>query len=63
MSLATFKIKKREFVVVPRRRYEQLTRAEQDQKDAEIARKGREAFFAGKLKTISHEALKRKLDL
>lgn len=63
MSVATFKIGKREFVVVPRRRYEQLTRAEQDRKDAEIARKGREAFLAGKLKTISHEQLKRKLGL
>ncbi|MBC8106368.1 MAG: hypothetical protein H7Z14_07250 [Anaerolineae bacterium] len=48
---------------MPRRRYEQLTRVEQDQKDAEIARKGREAFLAGKLKTISHEELKRKLAL
>ena len=37
MSLATFKIGKQEFVVVPRRRYEQLTRAEEDQKDAVIA--------------------------
>ena len=63
MSMATFKIGKREFVIVPRRRYEQLTRAEQDQKDAEIARKGREAFLSGKLKTITHEQLKRKLGL
>ncbi len=60
MSVATFKIGKREFVVVPRRRYEQLTRAEQDQKDAEIARKGREAFLAGKIKTISLDDARRK---
>ncbi len=60
MSVPTFKIGKREFVVVPRRRYEQLTRAEQDQKDAEIARKGREDFLAGKLKTISLEEARRK---
>jgi hypothetical protein len=63
MSVATFKIGKREFVIVPRRRYEQLTRVEQDQKDAEIARKGREAYLSGKVKTITHEQLKRKLGL
>ncbi len=60
MSVSTFKIGKREFVVVPRRRYEQLTRAEQDRKDAEIARKGREAFLAGKIKTISLQDARRK---
>ncbi len=63
MSLTTFKIGRKEFVVLPRRRYEQLTRAEQDLKDAEIARKGREAYLSGKMKTISHEELKRKLGL
>jgi hypothetical protein len=63
MSVATFKIGKREFVIVPRRRYEQLTRAEQDQKDAEIARKGREDWLSGKVKTITHEQLKKKLGL
>jgi hypothetical protein len=52
MPLATFKIGKKEFVIVPRRRYEQLTRAEQDQKDAEIARKGREDWLSGKVKSI-----------
>jgi hypothetical protein len=62
-SVATFKIGKKEFVVNPRRRYEQLTRAEQDRKDAEIASKGREAYLPGKMKTISHEELKRKLGL
>lgn len=60
MSLTTFKIGQKEFVVLPRRRYDQLTRAEQDQKDAEIARKGREAFLAGKLKTITLEEARRK---
>ena len=47
MSLTTFKIGKKEFVVLPRRRFDQLTRAERDQKGAEIARKGREAYLAG----------------
>ena len=63
MSLATFKIGKKEFVVVPRRRFEQLTRAEEDQKDARIARRGREAFISGNVKSISHAQLKRKLGL
>lgn len=63
MSLTTFKIGKNEFVVVPRRRYDQLTRAEQDQKDAETARKGREAFLSGNVKTVSHADLKRKLGI
>jgi hypothetical protein len=63
MGLATFKIGKKEFVVLPRRRYEQLTRAEHDRRDSMIAEKGRRAFEAGKLKTITHEELKRKLGL
>ena len=63
MSVATFKIGKKEFVILPRRRYEQLTRAEQDQKDAEIAAKGRAAYLSGKVTTISHEEFKRKLGL
>jgi len=63
MSVATFKIGGKEYVVVPRKRYEQLTRAEQDRRDAEIARKGREAYESGKMKTITHEQLKRRLGL
>jgi hypothetical protein len=63
MSVATFKIGGKEYVVVPRSRYEQLTRAEQDQRDAEIARKARRAYEAGKMKTITHEQLKRRLGL
>ena len=52
MTVSTMKIGKKEFVLVPRRRYEQLTRAERDRKDAEIARKGREAYLAGKIRSI-----------
>ena len=63
MSVATFKIGRKEYVVIPRKRYEQLTQAEQDQMDAEVARKGREAYLAGKTKTVTHEQLKRKLGL
>jgi hypothetical protein len=60
MAVTTFKVGKSEFVIVPRRRYEQLTRAEQDQKDAEIARKGMEAYRSGKVKAISLEQARRK---
>jgi len=63
MAVTAFKIGRREYVIVPRARYEQLTRAEADQKDAAIARKGRKEFLAGKAKTITHEQLKRKLGL
>jgi hypothetical protein len=52
MSGATFKIGKKEFVVLPRRRYEQLTRAEQDRRDAMIAQKGLEDWLSGKVKAI-----------
>lgn len=61
MSLSTFKIGKKEYVILPRKRYEQLTRDEQDRIDAEIVRKGRAAYLSGKTKTISHAELKRKL--
>jgi PHD/YefM family antitoxin component YafN of YafNO toxin-antitoxin module len=61
MSLASFKIGKKEFVVIPRKRYEQLSRAEEDQRDAEIARKARKTFLSGKMKTITHDEVKRKL--
>jgi len=60
MSTATFKIGKKEFVVLPRRLYDQLTRIERDAKDAEIARKGQEAYRAGKMKTISLKDARKK---
>jgi hypothetical protein len=63
MPVQTLKIAKQEYVLIPKRRYLQLTRAEQDQRDAEIARKGREDFLSGKLKTISHEEVKKRLGL
>lgn len=52
MSVATFKIGKKEFVILPRRRYEQLTRAEQDRRDAMVAQKGLEDWLSGKVKAI-----------
>lgn len=63
MDMTTFKIGRREFVVLPRKRYDQLTRAEEDREDAETAKKGRVDFLAGRMKTISHEEVKRKLGL
>jgi hypothetical protein len=63
MSLATFKIGREEYVVISRKRYQQLTQAEQDQLDADVAKKGREAYSSGKMKTITHGELKRKLGL
>jgi hypothetical protein len=63
MSLASFRIGKKEFVVIPREPYDELFRAEEDRRDAEIARKGRKAFVSGKMKTITHEEIKRRLGL
>ncbi len=63
MQLATFKIGTKEFVVLPRQRFDQLTRAEQDNMDAVVARKGDKLYRTGKAKTVSHAALKRKLGL
>lgn len=63
MSVAMFKLGGQEYVVVPRKRYERLTRAEQDRRDRDIARKARESYESGKMKTITHEQLKRRLGL
>lgn len=60
MSVASFKIGRKEYVVVPRKRYEQLTRAEQDMLDARIAEKANAAYRAGKLKTIPLETARRR---
>lgn len=63
MSPTSFKIGKQEFVVLPRKRYDQPTQAEEDQRDAEVAKKGRAAFVSGKMKTVLHEEVKRTLAL
>ena len=99
MSVTTFKVGKSEFAIVPRRRYEQLTRAEgqskaatpprkkprssvktprgngrkgewvayedltpaeQDQLDSEIARKALKEVESGKMKTITLEEARRR---
>ena len=48
----------KEYVLVPRRRYDQLTRQEQDRLDARVGEKGRRDYLSGRTKTISHEELK-----
>lgn len=60
MPLTTFKVGKREFVVIARRVYDQLTRAERDQKDARIAEKGMQAYLSGKVKGIPLSQARRK---
>jgi len=60
MSVATFRLGGKEYVVVPRKRYEQLTRTEQDAIDSAIARKGRAAYLSGKLKPIPFEKARRR---
>ena len=60
MPVATLKIGGKEYVVLPRKRYEQLTRIEQDAIDSEIARKGREAYESGKMKPVPLEKARRR---
>jgi hypothetical protein len=69
MSVTTFKIGKKEYVLLTRKRYEQLTRgkryeqlsrAEQDAVDSEIGRKGIAAYRSGKIKPIPLQKARRK---
>ena len=60
MPVATLKIGGKEYVVLPRKRYEQLTRIEQDAIDSEIARKGRQAYESGKMKPVPLEKARRR---
>ena len=55
MSVTTMKLDGKEYVVIPKRRYEQLTRAEQDKKDAALVRKVMGDIRAGRTKTIPLE--------
>jgi hypothetical protein len=52
MSVTTFKLGKREYVIVPKKRYDQLTQAEQDRLDGELVAKRREAWRSGKTKAV-----------
>jgi hypothetical protein len=61
MGVATLKLSGREYVVLPRKQYERLLAPEEDRRDAAQARKTLARFRAGKLKTISHERVKREL--
>lgn len=55
MNVTTMKLNGKEYVVIPKRRYEQLTRAVQDKKDARLARKVMADIRAGRTKTIPLE--------
>jgi hypothetical protein len=50
-------------VLLPKKEYDRLTSAKEDHNDAALARKTIAKFRAGKLRTISHEALKRQLGI
>ncbi|MCL2648177.1 MAG: hypothetical protein FWD61_14395 [Phycisphaerales bacterium] len=62
MVHATLKMNGQEFVLVPKaefRKFQRLT--EQDQQDSDLASATLEKWRDGKLRTISHAQLKRKL--
>jgi len=63
MNLATLKLSGKDYVVLPRKRYEQLAAVEEDQRDAAQARKLLARYRAGRLKTISHDKVKKKLGI
>jgi PHD/YefM family antitoxin component YafN of YafNO toxin-antitoxin module len=63
MAMATVKVSGREYVLVPRKEYERLTAAEEDRRDADRARKALARYRAGKVRTISHDEVKRRLGL
>jgi hypothetical protein len=60
---ALIKIGRRQYVLVPKKRYEQLTQEEQDKIDFEIADRAMKKYLAGKLKTITHEEMLRKVGM
>jgi hypothetical protein len=63
MSVTTLKLHGREYVLVPRKRYDELASAEEDRLSAAGARRALKEFRAGKLKTIPHQQAKRLLGL
>jgi len=63
MTNATLIFKGHEYVLVPRKTYERLTQKQQDRSDGIAAQKAVSRYRAGKLKTVSHVELKRKLGL
>jgi PHD/YefM family antitoxin component YafN of YafNO toxin-antitoxin module len=55
MNVTTMKLNGKEYVVIPKRRYEQLTRAERDKKDTALVRKVMGDIRAGRTRTIPLE--------
>ena len=61
MAHATLRMNGRQYVLVPKDEYRKLT--SRDQMDAELAIASLNKWRAGKLRTVSHAQLKRKLGL
>ena len=63
MSLTTLKLGGREYVLLSRREYELLAARAEDRRDGERVKRAMAKFRAGKVKTVSHAAVKRQLGL
>ncbi len=61
MAYATLRMNGKEFVLVPKGEFARMT--SQDVRDARKAKLALDRFRAGKLRTISHAALKKELGL
>jgi len=61
MAHATLKMNGKEFVLVPKAEFRRLT--EQERRDSALAAATLKKWHEGKLRTVSHEQLKRKLGL
>ena len=55
----TMKLSGREYVLLPRKRYEQLTAAEAERREIAHAHQALEKLRSGKLKTVPHQKVKR----
>ncbi len=61
MSYATLRMNGREYMLVPKSEFQRMTA--EDKRDSATAGRALARFRAGKLKTVSHAALKRRLGL
>ena len=61
MAYATLRMNGKEFVLVPKQEFRAM--AEQDRRDAQKVRQAVASFRAGKLRTVSHEQLKKRLGI
>ena len=61
MAHATLKMNGKEFVLVPKAEFRRLT--EQDRRDSALAAATLKKWEDGRLRTVTHEQLKRKLGL